>query len=153
MAKTPAAVFCNRNHGALRPQKPLRLITTLGMGKLGRLGKLHLTPTHYTVTTRMIHFNVSLIVSAKSQDSVHKTTIFEKKGGPKRIEPRSFCLPVERRTSRLHRFTYQNCMTLDHLWATTQRRSCTAARHFGADPWQSTTCNQCFLLVTVLVKL
>ena len=42
----------------------------------------------------MSHFNVSLIMWAKLQDSVHKTTIFEEKGEPKRIEPRSVCFPA-----------------------------------------------------------
>ena len=42
----------------------------------------------------MSHLNVSLIVWAKSQDSVHKPTIFEETGEPKRIELRSFCLPA-----------------------------------------------------------
>ena len=40
-----------RKHGALRPQKPLRLIRDeeVGGGEF-----LYLTPTRYTVTTRMI---------------------------------------------------------------------------------------------------
>ena len=36
---------------ALRPQKPLRLIRD---GEIGGSGILYLTPTRYTVTTRMI---------------------------------------------------------------------------------------------------
>ena len=40
-----------RKHGALRPQKPLRLIRD---GEVGGSGILHLTPTPYTGTTRMI---------------------------------------------------------------------------------------------------
>ena len=40
-----------RKHGALRPQKPLRLIRD---GEVGGSGILYLTPTRYTVTTRMI---------------------------------------------------------------------------------------------------
>ena len=40
-----------RKHLALRPQKPLRLIRD---GEVGGSGILHLTPTRYTVTTRMI---------------------------------------------------------------------------------------------------
>ena len=39
-----------RKHGALRPQKPLRLIRD---GEIGGSGILYLTPTLYTVTTRM----------------------------------------------------------------------------------------------------
>ena len=40
-----------RKHEALRPQKPLRLIRD---GEVGGSGILYLTPTRYTVTTRMI---------------------------------------------------------------------------------------------------
>ena len=40
-----------RKHGAFRPQKPLRLIRD---GEVGGSGILYLTPTRYTVTTRMI---------------------------------------------------------------------------------------------------
>ena len=40
-----------RKHWALRPQKPLRLIRD---GEVGGSGILYLTPTRYTVTTRMI---------------------------------------------------------------------------------------------------
>ena len=40
-----------QKHGALRPQKPFRLIRD---GKLGGQEFLYLTPTRYTVTTRMI---------------------------------------------------------------------------------------------------
>ena len=40
-----------RKHWALRPQKPLRLIRD---GEVGGSGFLYLTPTRYTVTTRMI---------------------------------------------------------------------------------------------------
>ena len=40
-----------RKHGALRPQKPLRLIRD---GEVGGSGIIYLTPTRYTVTTRMI---------------------------------------------------------------------------------------------------
>ena len=65
-----------RKHGALRPQKPLRLIRD---GKVGGRELLYLTPTRYTVTTKndsvgscVSHFNVSLFVWAKPQDSVHK---------------------------------------------------------------------------------
>ena len=40
-----------RKHGALRPQKPLRLIRD---GEVGGSGILYLTLTRNTVTTRMI---------------------------------------------------------------------------------------------------
>ena len=40
-----------RKHGALRPQKPLRLIRD---GEVGGSGILYLTPTRHTVTTRML---------------------------------------------------------------------------------------------------
>ena len=40
-----------RKHWALRPQKLLRLIRN---GEIGGSGILYLTPTRYTVTTRMI---------------------------------------------------------------------------------------------------
>ena len=40
-----------RKHRALRPQKPFRLIRD---GEVGGSGVLYLTPTRYTVTTRMI---------------------------------------------------------------------------------------------------
>ena len=39
------------NIGLLRPQKPLRFIRD---GEVGGSGILHLTPTRYAVTTRMI---------------------------------------------------------------------------------------------------
>ena len=42
-----------RKHWALRPQKPLRLIRDGEVGG-GGSGILYLTPTRYTVTTRMI---------------------------------------------------------------------------------------------------
>ena len=55
----------------------------------------------------MGHFNVSLIVWAKSQDSVHKPQFLKRreKGEPKRIEPRFFCLPAKRLTANPHRLT------------------------------------------------
>ena len=40
-----------KKHGTLRAQKPLRLIRD---GEAGGLGILYLTPTRYTLTTRMI---------------------------------------------------------------------------------------------------
>ena len=49
------------------------------------------------------------LCGAKSQDSVHKwhkLQFFEEKGEPKRIEPRSFCLPAKRLTARPHRLTH-----------------------------------------------
>ena len=50
----------------------------------------------------MRHFNVSFIVWAVTRQCPY-TTIFE--GEPKRIEPRSFCLPSLRLTARPHRLT------------------------------------------------
>ena len=78
---------CGRKQGALRPQKPLRLIRD---GEFGGSGILYLTPTGYTVTTRMTlpsggqlyclsRFNVSLIVWTKSQDSNHKPQVLKRK--------------------------------------------------------------------------
>ena len=72
-------------HWVLCPQKPLRLIRD---GEVGGSEILYLTPTRYTVTTRMIlheggqmvsHFNVSLIVWAKSQDSVHEQQFLKRR--------------------------------------------------------------------------
>ena len=40
-----------RKHWALRPQKPSKLLRD---GEAGGSGNLYLTPTRYTVTTRMI---------------------------------------------------------------------------------------------------
>ena len=75
-----------RKHGALRPQKPLRLIRD---GEAGGSGILFVTPTRYTVTARMtLHqrgqlwepFQCSIIVWAKSQESVNKQ-ILGRSGG------------------------------------------------------------------------
>ena len=49
-----------RKHGALRPQKPLRLIRD---GEVGGLEILYLTPTRYTVTTGMTAFKAGSCVS------------------------------------------------------------------------------------------
>ena len=49
-----------RKHGALRPQKPLRLIRD---GEVGGSGILYLTRTRYIVTTRMILHKVGSWVS------------------------------------------------------------------------------------------
>ena len=46
-----AAGRTDRKHGAVRPQKPLRLIRD---GEVGGSGISYLTSTRYTVTTRMI---------------------------------------------------------------------------------------------------
>ena len=54
----------------------------LGTRKLGGREFLYLTPTRYTATTRMSdesHFNVSLIVWAKSQDSAHELQLLKRK--------------------------------------------------------------------------
>ena len=44
---------CGGIHGALRPQKPVRLIRDGEVGG-GGSGILYITPTRYTVITRMI---------------------------------------------------------------------------------------------------
>ena len=70
----------------------------MGYGGGGR-GRVY--TYRYTVTTRMTcikmgsdesHFNVSLIVRDKAQDSVHKPQLFEEKGEPKRY--RTEVLPL-----------------------------------------------------------
>ena len=68
-----------RKHGALRPHKPLRLIRD---GEVGEGSGFFVSNTcslhcHHQndcikVGSCVSHFNVSLIVWAKSQDSVHK---------------------------------------------------------------------------------
>ena len=70
-------------HWALRPQKPLRLIRD---GEVGGLGVLYLTPTLsppewfcIKVGSCVGHFNVSLIVWAKSQDSVRKPQFLKRR--------------------------------------------------------------------------
>ena len=49
--RSPFACFRVRKHGALRPQKPLRLII---YWEIGGREFLYLTPARYSVTTRMI---------------------------------------------------------------------------------------------------
>ena len=101
-----------RKHWAFRPQKPLRLIRD---GEVGGSGVLYLTPTlsppewfGIKVGSCVSHFNVSLIVWAKSQDSVHNHNFTrEEKGESKRIEPKSFCLPAKRLIDRPHRLKSQ----------------------------------------------
>ena len=73
----PAHSEKGRKHGALRPQKPLRLSRD---GEVGGGGQ------KFQVGSCVSHFNVSLIVWAKSQDIVHKPQ-FLKTEEPKRIEP------------------------------------------------------------------
>ena len=51
LAPVSPATDRGRKHGALRPQKPLRLIRD---GEVGGSGLIYLTPTRYTVTTGMI---------------------------------------------------------------------------------------------------
>ena len=74
-----------RKHCALRPQKPLRLIRD------GEVGGLEFYIEHLFVTllppewfcikagSCVSHFNVSLIVWAKSQDSVHKPQFLKRR--------------------------------------------------------------------------
>ena len=71
-------------------------------GRRGGMGTNVLPPTRYShhqndcvkLGSCVRHFNVSLILWAKSKDERSKTTISEDKGEPKGIEPRSFCLPA-----------------------------------------------------------
>ena len=46
------------------------------------------------------HFNVSLIVGTKSQDSVHRPQLLKRKESRSGVEPRSLCLPASRLTAR-----------------------------------------------------
>ena len=92
--------------GALRPQKPLRLMRD---GEVGGSGILYLTPTRYTVTTRMMRQFKPLQCfindgedgfgvgwgggwgwGSRSQDIVHKPQLLTGKKSRSRIEPRSF---------------------------------------------------------------
>ena len=73
-----------RKHGALRPQKPLRLIRdgeVRGSGIF--ISNIYLLHCHHQndcikVGSCVSHFNVSLIVRAKLQDSVHKPQFLKK---------------------------------------------------------------------------
>ena len=76
-----------RKHGALRPQKPLRLIRDGEVRGGGGREILYLTPTrcHHQndcvkVGSCVSQFNVSLIVWEKSQDSVHKPQVLKRRG-------------------------------------------------------------------------
>ena len=75
---------------------------------------LYLTPTRYTVTTRMLMhqggqlcepFQCFINCVGKVTRQCPQTTIFQQRGEPKRIEPRSFCLPAQLLTARPHRLT------------------------------------------------
>ena len=73
----------NRKHWALRPQKPVRLIRD---GEVEGSGVLYLTPTLsplewfcIKVGSCVSHFNVSVIVWAKSQDTVHKPIVLKRR--------------------------------------------------------------------------
>ena len=112
-----------RKHLALRPLKPLRLIRD---GEVGGSGILYLyllvtlsPPEWFCIKmgSCVSHCNVSLIVWAKSQDSVRKPQFLKRreKGEPKRIEPRSFCLPAKRLTTRPHRLTLDQLHTAQAL--------------------------------------
>ena len=75
-----------RKHGALRPQKPLRLIRD---GKVGGSGIFisstcslhchHQNRLRIKVGSCVSHFNVSFIVWAKSQNSVHKQQFLKRR--------------------------------------------------------------------------
>ena len=73
-------------HGALRPQKPLRLIRDGEVGGSGifisntySLHRHHQNDSALKVGSCVSHFNVSLTVWAKSRDSVHKSQILKRK--------------------------------------------------------------------------
>ena len=72
-------------HGALRPQKPLRLIRDGDVGRSGIfMSNTYSLHCHHQndcikVGSCVSHFNVSLIVLAKSQDSVHKPQFSKRK--------------------------------------------------------------------------
>ena len=82
-----------------------------------RSGILYLTPTRYTVTTRMILQLWAIVwailmfhqLCGQSHKTVSITHNFrrEEKGEPKRNEPRSVCLPAKHLTARPHRLTPQ----------------------------------------------
>ena len=46
------------------------------------------------------HFNVSLIVKTKTQDSVHRPQLLKRKESRSGFEPKSFCLPALRLAAR-----------------------------------------------------
>ena len=76
--------LCKRKHGALHPQKPLRLIRDGEVGGSGILYTLLATlssPEQFCIEVGSCasHFNVPLIVWAKSQDSVHKAQFSKRK--------------------------------------------------------------------------
>ena len=75
-----------RKHGALRPQKPLRFIWDGEVGGSGIfISNIHSLHCHHQndsalkVGSCVSHFNFSLIVWAKSQDSVHKPQFLKRK--------------------------------------------------------------------------
>ena len=84
--QTSSTVFCRRpceqfwrgrKHGTLRPHKTLRLIRD---GKFGRSGIFIFNTYSLHVTTRIsLHFNVSFIVWATTQDSVLKPQFLKRK--------------------------------------------------------------------------
>ena len=101
--ESPILSLCT-NIGLYAHRNLLRRIRDGEVGKGGGVGNFYiehllvtLSPSEWfciKVGSCVSHFNVSLIVWAKSQDNVHKPQSFEEKGEPKRIEPRSFCLPA-----------------------------------------------------------
>ena len=72
-------------HGALRPQKPLRLIRDGEVGGSGIcISNTYSLHCRYQNDSALMgscvsHFNISLIVWAKSQDSVHKPQFLKRR--------------------------------------------------------------------------
>ena len=69
------------SHGALRPQRPLRLLRDGEVGRSGNISNTYSLHCHHQndSASSVSHFNVSLIVWATSQDSVHKPQFLKRK--------------------------------------------------------------------------
>ena len=120
-----------RKHGALRPQKLLTLIRD-GEGGGGRGSGIFISNTYslhchhqndcIKVGSCVSHFNLSLIVWAKSQDS-------EEKGEPKRIE-QPCALPLGH-TGSLSKRTDNSAFTVP-LGAAQRFRTCQYSHLIGS---------------------
>ena len=107
-----AILWKQRKHWALRPQKPLRLIRDGEVGGSGifisntySLHCHHQNDSAFRLGSCVSHFNVSLIVWAKSQDSVRKPQFLKRKEsrsgsnqGPSAYQPSA--LPLGRTGSQ-----------------------------------------------------